>query len=259
MATTLFTDLITLVSASWLNQIDTQSYHYLTSVTGTNTIAGTGPASLTAYAAGQKFSFLPANDNTGATTINITQSGAAALGAKNVFAGGAACVGGEIQAGIPCTVQYDGTQFHLVGPMVGGLIPGPVTLVTPALGTPASGNPSNLTGGMGTAWTPSVTSQSGTITTVGAVSGSYSKVGKLIVARFSVVITTKGTGAGSMNITGLPANAAVQTAGYGIDQTTGKALVVSINVGTISVSLYDGTTIITDGEIVQGVVVYETA
>src|SRR3990167_2450664 len=126
MATTLFVDLVTLTAASWFNNIDTYGYNYLTSVTGTDTIAATGPASMTAYAAGQKFSFTPANDNTGATTINITQSGAAALGAKNIFCGGAACIGGEIQAGIPCTVQYDGTQFNLVGPYNGGAILGAI-------------------------------------------------------------------------------------------------------------------------------------
>src|SRR3990167_2821115 len=100
MATTLFVDLISLTQASWFNNIDTYGYNYLTSVTGTDTIAATGPASMTAYAAGQKFSFIPANDNTGATTINITQSGAAALVAKNIFCGGAACIGGEVPAGV---------------------------------------------------------------------------------------------------------------------------------------------------------------
>src|SRR3990167_496448 len=126
MATTKFTNLIPLTDAAWFDAVDTAAYSYLTSVTGTDTIAATGPASMTAYAAGQKFSFIPANDNTGATTINITQSGAAALGAKNIFCGGAACIGGEIQASIPCTIQYDGTQFNVVGPYNGGAILGAI-------------------------------------------------------------------------------------------------------------------------------------
>src|SRR3990167_10296309 len=100
MATTKFTNLIPLTDAAWFDAVDTAAYSYLTSVTGTDTIAATGPAPMTAYPAGQKFSFIPANDNTGATTINITQSGAAALVAKNIFCGGAACIGGEVPAGV---------------------------------------------------------------------------------------------------------------------------------------------------------------
>jgi hypothetical protein len=80
----------------------------LSSVAGTNTITGSC-AGLTAYATGQKFHFVPANTNTGATTLNVTS-----LGAKNVFWNGAACVGGEIRQNIPCEVEYDGTQFHIV-------------------------------------------------------------------------------------------------------------------------------------------------
>ena len=115
MATTSFTNLITLTDASWFNDADKAAYGYLTGVAGTNTITATGPASLSAYAAGNKFHFVPAATNTGATTINITQSGASALGAKNVFFNGAACVGGEIKIGVPCMIIYDGTQFQISG------------------------------------------------------------------------------------------------------------------------------------------------
>jgi hypothetical protein len=80
----------------------------LSSVAGTNTITATA-AGLTAYAAGQEFAFIPANTNTGATTINITS-----LGAKNVYWNGAACVGGELRQSVPAKVRYDGTQFHII-------------------------------------------------------------------------------------------------------------------------------------------------
>ncbi len=115
MATTDFTNLITLTDAVWFDDVDKAAYAYLTGVSGTNTITATGPASLGAYAVGQKFHFLPANTNSGATTINITQSGAAALGAKNVFSSGSACTGGELVAGIPVILIYDGTQFNVIG------------------------------------------------------------------------------------------------------------------------------------------------
>lgn len=110
MASTAFTDGVTLVQSSWLNDIDTASYSALTAVAGTNTITATGPTSQTAYANGQVFKIIPANTNTGATTLNISS-----LGPKNIFWNGAACVGGELRANIPCAVRYDGTQFHVVG------------------------------------------------------------------------------------------------------------------------------------------------
>ncbi len=115
MATTKFTDLITLTQAAWFDDADKAAYAGLTGVSGTNTIAATGPASLGAYAVNNRFHFIPANTNTGATTINITQSGASALGAKNIFKNGAACVGGEIVVGVPVEIIYDGTQFQIIG------------------------------------------------------------------------------------------------------------------------------------------------
>lgn len=84
----------------------------LTSVAGTNTITATGAISMTAYASGQCFRFIPANTNTGAATLNINS-----IGAKNIFANGAALIGNEIVASVPVTVIYDGTQFHISGPL----------------------------------------------------------------------------------------------------------------------------------------------
>lgn len=83
---------------------------YLTSPSGTNTITATAPLSLAAYTAGQTFRFIPANTNTGATTLNVNS-----IGAKSVFINGAALEGGELVASIPCEVIYDGTQFHILG------------------------------------------------------------------------------------------------------------------------------------------------
>ncbi len=110
MASTSFTDGVTLIPASWLNDIDTGVYAYLTAVAGTNTITATGPISQTAYTTGQRFRFIPAATNTGATTLNISN-----LGAKNIFLRGAALVGSEIYKNQPIEVMYDGTQFNIVG------------------------------------------------------------------------------------------------------------------------------------------------
>lgn len=92
-----------------VNPGTTQVENYLT-VTGTNTVVGTSSLSLSAYAAGQVFTFTPANTNTAATTLNVNS-----LGAKNVFWNGVACSGGELRQGIPVEVEYDGTQFQIIG------------------------------------------------------------------------------------------------------------------------------------------------
>jgi hypothetical protein len=90
----------------------------LTSVAGANTVTGSVAAqgsvtmAPTAYATGMRFHFIPAGTNTGATTLNVNS-----IGAKNIYAGNSALVGGELHANIPVVVEYDGTQFQLLGPV----------------------------------------------------------------------------------------------------------------------------------------------
>lgn len=114
MATQTYTDGVTLSSAAEWNKWDTVAYSVLSGVAGTNTITATGPANYTYSAATPPIWFIPANTNTGATTVNVTPSGASALGAKNVFWNGAACVGGELRQNVPAALIYDGTQFHII-------------------------------------------------------------------------------------------------------------------------------------------------
>lgn len=99
--------------------VQSGAYSLLGTVAGTNTITATGSPTLTAYASGQIFTLVPANTTTGATTLNID-----GLGAKNVFFAGSATTGGELRANVPASVEYDGTQFNLMGPYAGGRIPG---------------------------------------------------------------------------------------------------------------------------------------
>ena len=108
MTTTTFVDGVTQSAAAWANDADTAAYSALTTVAGTNTITATGPAN---YALSYRipFSFIPAATNTGATTLNIS-----ATGAKNVFSGGVACTGGELVIGVPVLVIYDGTQYNII-------------------------------------------------------------------------------------------------------------------------------------------------
>lgn len=89
--------------------IQSGTLQLLTSVAGTNTITATATGPIAAYAAGQMFLMVPANTNTGATTVNIN-----GLGAKNIFFGGVACVGGELTQNVPAQIVYDGTQFQII-------------------------------------------------------------------------------------------------------------------------------------------------
>ena len=128
MSTQVYTNSVTLTDATEFDRFDTAAYCYLTSVSGTNTITATGPANMTLAAPQHPFVLVPAVTNTGATTLNITPSGGAALTAKNVFCNGVALVAGELKAGVPALLVYDGTQFQIIGPFVAGTIPGTLSV-----------------------------------------------------------------------------------------------------------------------------------
>lgn len=83
----------------------------LTSVAGTaNAITATAAVSMSAYATGQRFAFVVATTNTGATTLNINSIGAKTI-KKNATQGVSA---GDLLAGTVADVYYDGTDFQLV-------------------------------------------------------------------------------------------------------------------------------------------------
>lgn len=88
----------------------------LTSVGGSaNAITASTSPSFAAYVSGQKFLLIPSSSNTAATTLQINSIASP----KNVFWAGAACSGGELVASVPAIVEYDGTQFNIVGPTIG--------------------------------------------------------------------------------------------------------------------------------------------
>ncbi len=177
--------------AARLDQVQGGAATFIT-VAGTDTLTGTTTPALAAYATGNQFSFLVANTNTGAVTLNVDGIGAKAI----TRTGTTALVAGDMVAGQAVEIIYDGTRFQLVNgnsftnlkvsgtlgvtgvstftaqPIVSSLTASlPVftdaskglvsntmtgtgdvvmstspTLVTPALGTPASGVATNLTG-----------------------------------------------------------------------------------------------------------------
>jgi len=111
--------------------------------------------------------------------------------------------------------------------------------------TPAAGMTSQLLNWYeeGT-WTPSVSSAVGSITTVGAVSGTYTRIGRLCTLTFDVAITTNGTGSSSINMAGAPFTALVGSFGSGGEvNLTGKQLEVQIATGgtTVNFAYYDAS------------------
>lgn len=94
---------------STFDQVQEFTPNVIGTVAGTNTITGVMTPTLGDYAGTEVFQLTPANNNTGATTLNID-----GLGAKNVFLGGLACSGGELLAGVPVLLAYDGTQFNII-------------------------------------------------------------------------------------------------------------------------------------------------
>ena len=94
------------------SQLQNFSTNTLITIAGTDTITGTVTPSLTAYTAGQIFSFVAAATNTTAVTLNIDGVGVKAV----TRAGTTALAAGDILTGQVAIVEYDGTQFQLLDP-----------------------------------------------------------------------------------------------------------------------------------------------
>lgn len=84
----------------------------IATVTGTDTLTGSLTPAIAAYATGNLFSFVAANTNTGATTINLN-----GLGAKSITKlGTTALAAGDLVSGQVHLIEYDGTRFQLINP-----------------------------------------------------------------------------------------------------------------------------------------------
>jgi hypothetical protein len=86
---------------------------YVADTGAANAYVITPSPAITAYTAGQIFSFKAANTNTTTSTLNVN-----ALGAKtiNKLNGATALAVGDIVAGQIVTVEYDGTVFQMISP-----------------------------------------------------------------------------------------------------------------------------------------------
>jgi hypothetical protein len=100
------------------DQVQDCAFATLSSVSGADTITATAPISMTAYVAGQEFSFVSAGANTTAVTLNIN-----GIGAKDVTKRGTtALAAGDIPSGAVVVVVYDGTRFQLINSTGSGSI-----------------------------------------------------------------------------------------------------------------------------------------
>lgn len=96
------------VTGGWFNGAD-----YIVDVGTTNHIIGSPPIPPTAYAAGQGFTILVKNDNTGPVDLNVN-----ALGAKPLKApGNIELAPGDIKGGMLIRVWFDGTAFKMLSPI----------------------------------------------------------------------------------------------------------------------------------------------
>jgi hypothetical protein len=86
-------------------------------------------------------------------------------------------------------------------------------------------------------WSPTVTANAGSITTLGTVTGTYTKVGRLVTVNMDITITTNGTGGNCLQITNLPYTAA------GNRISAGSALEVALTGVGGSCYLYTSTQI----------------
>lgn len=126
--------------------------------------------------------------------------------------------------------------------------------------TPAAGMTSRLLNWYeeGT-FTPTVTASSGTITTVGSVSGQYTRIGRQVVVQFQVTITTNGTGAGYVIVSGLPYALNFFSGGTGRDNATGKQLLIfgdNFTATSVYISYYDGNYPGTNNGLLRGNITY---
>lgn len=173
--------------------------------TGTNTYAvslpPTSPPGQVYYSAGLKFMVIFGNTNSTASTINVNS-----LGAKTIQKAGAALVSGDIVAGVPYWLYYDGTNFQMSGGSGGGsssLIVG-TTTITGGTNTRVFYNNSGILGEYSISGSGNVAMTTSPVFTTpnigsatGSISGNAGTATALATARTIGTITGDATSAGS--------------------------------------------------------------
>lgn len=107
------------------------------------------------------------------------------------------------------------------------------------------------------AWTPVASSSGGTITSY-LSDGTYTKIGRMVIADLNVAISNAGTATGTLFAT-LPFTAAAQAVAFGREHfATGIMVqgIVSAASASLSIVRYDNTTIIATGRTVGMTIAY---
>lgn len=166
--------------------------NYLLDVGAANAYVCTPTPAWTAYTAGISLQFKASATNTGASTINVSALGAQAI--KNPD--GSALVAGQIQSGGIYSLQYDGTNFQLLGAGSVGLFDaitingGTVTASTPLITETQTWNNGAV------AFTANLTNITSTASAAGSLFVDYQLSG---VSKFSIRKDGAVTAAGAFN------------------------------------------------------------
>jgi hypothetical protein len=98
-------------------------------------------------------------------------------------------------------------------------------------------------------WTPTLTSQAGTITSYSVAYATYVKIGRKVLAEFRINSIVAGTASGDGFISGWPFTAANSTAGTAASSENGWAQAFTLGTnGSGGVAKYDGTTVFANNQ-----------
>jgi hypothetical protein len=86
-------------------------------------------------------------------------------------------------------------------------------------------------------WTPSMTFGGGSTGLTGSFTGTYTKIGRLVMAQFQLTLTNKGSSTGSLAVTGLPF-----TIGTNYHNVSGFSYMHRLNMGQTGGQIFIGAT-----------------
>lgn len=200
-------------------------------------------------------SLMQAHEKTATNTDDIATN-TAAIAATNAAIAAAGYVVGPASSTANGFAQFDGLTGELLKDHAAT-----INLTSEVSGTlPTANGGLGNTAGAWTTWTPTVTPQAGTFTTVGA-SGGYYVIGKLVHFSVTITITTVGTASGAMSIA-LPVGTAARIAAVPAVETVttgriGYGRILSGGTTIVSILQYDNASWITAGATVTLTGIYE--
>ena len=168
-------------------------------LTSNSTVGFNGPPD---YFDGMRVRFTPANDNTGASTVNVNS-----LGAKNVFNKGAALTGDEITGNVELVFDDDNDRFNLVSSGdtgIGGQ--GSVISLHGGDGFDITGSAASpkLNFSEMVTWTPSLSTLADGTATLSTAIGYVATMGNFIHATFDITVSSwPSTSVSSLILSGL--------------------------------------------------------